>query len=101
MMIPSRINGIRTNAFVAPMYFIMAISSRLIVIPMDTVLLMRNIETARRMAMITMETIVISRFIVVSVFDASADCLTERTPSSALICSPTDAWSSILSTYTS
>ena len=78
---PSRINGILTNAFVAPIYFIMAISSRLIDIPIETVLLIRNIETASNIPMIMIDINVISLLRLVSVDEASCDCLTDLTPS--------------------
>ena len=56
MIRPSITNGARTNPSFAPMYFIIAISSRLTVIPMVTVLLIRNMDTASRIAMIATET---------------------------------------------
>ena len=46
--IPSRRNGARTNASVAPMYFIIPISSLRTEIPTETVLLIRKIEMIRR-----------------------------------------------------
>ena len=53
---PSKINGARTKLSFAPIYFIIAISSRRTVIPIVTVLLIRNTDTASKMAMIAADT---------------------------------------------
>ena len=54
-IIPSRRNGSRTKASVAPMYFIIPISSLRTEIPIDTVLLIRNMEITRRIPITAME----------------------------------------------
>ena len=54
--IPSTTNGDLTRKSVAPMSFMIAISSFLTAIPVVTVLLIRNIATHKRMRMIPPET---------------------------------------------
>ena len=56
MIRPSTINGARTKKSVAPMSFIMAISSLRTAIPMVTVLLMRKMDTSSRMPMMATDT---------------------------------------------
>ena len=53
--IPSRRKGARTKASVAPMYFMIPISSFRTEIPTETVLLIRNTEIRTRRAMMIME----------------------------------------------
>ena len=53
--IPSITNGALTKKSVAPMYFIMLISSLRTEIPIVTVLLIKNIDTAKRIAIIPIE----------------------------------------------
>ena len=82
MIRPSITNGARTNPSFAPIYFMIAISSRLTVIPIVTVLLIRNTDTASRIAIIATDTYPTSLFTLVSVFATTSDLLTLRTPSS-------------------
>jgi hypothetical protein len=49
---PSIINGARMKLFVAPISFIILISSRLTVIPIVIVLFIRNIDTSNSMKII-------------------------------------------------
>ena len=56
MIRPSITNGDLTTKSFAPIYFMIAISSFLTVIPIVTVLLIRKIDTPNRIAMIAMET---------------------------------------------
>ena len=79
---PSNTNGARTKPSFAPMYFMIAISSRLTVIPIVTVLLIRKIETASRIKIIAAEMIPTSLFTLVRVLATVSDLLTFRTPSS-------------------
>ena len=54
--IPSIRNGALTNRFVAPISYMIPISSFRTEIPIVTVLLIRKTDTARRIRMIAMET---------------------------------------------
>ena len=56
MRIPSTTNGDLTRKSVAPISFMIAISSRLTAIPVVTVLLIRKIATHRRIRMIPPDT---------------------------------------------
>ena len=56
MMIPSITKGERTKKSVAPIYFIMAISSLLTEIPMVTVFEIRKIDTKRSIAIMPIDT---------------------------------------------
>ena len=56
IVIPSTKNGASTNASVAPIYFIIDISSLRTVIPITIVFVIRNIDTARRIIIIAIAT---------------------------------------------
>ena len=81
VLIPELLTGL-PYSFFAPIYFMIAISSRLTVIPIVTVLLIRNTDTASRIAIIATDTYPTSLFTLVSVFATTSDLLTLRTPSS-------------------
>ena len=76
MKTPSTTNGCRTKASLAPISFIIAISSLRTEIPTITVLLIKNTETAKRITTIAIDTIVIALLISVRVFAATSDLLT-------------------------
>jgi hypothetical protein len=57
---PSTMKGALTNRFVAPVSFMILISSFLTAIPIITVLLIRNIPTARSIAIIPIDAYPIS-----------------------------------------
>ena len=81
MMIPSTTNGALTKKSVAPMYFMILISSFLTAIPMVTVLLIRNIDTKSRMMIIPAEIYAISTFKPLKVLAVTSERLTSLTTS--------------------
>ena len=94
-------NGERTKKSVAPIYFIIAISSFLTEIPIVTVLLIRNTDTASRIAMIVTDTYPTSLFTLVSVLATISDLLTLRTPSRLIANSTTSFCLETSAMYTS
>ena len=58
IIMPSNTNGARTKKSVAPMYFIIDISSFLTEIPIVTVLLIKKSDTASKIRMIAADTYV-------------------------------------------
>ena len=67
IIMPSMTNGERTKKSVAPIYFMIFISSFLTEIPMVTVLLIKKIDTANKIAIMPRETYAIKALTPLSV----------------------------------
>ena len=81
MTIPSTINGALTKPFLAPISFIIAISSLRTAIPTDTVFPIRNHATRKRTIIIVSEIMLTRPLTSVSELAVTSERLTERTPS--------------------
>ena len=82
MMTPSMMNGALTNTFVAPMSFMIPISSLRTVIPIVIVLLIRKMDTSISMTTIPMDAYPTSDESVVMLSAVTSELLTFLTPES-------------------